>query len=560
MDELKGQVQRARRRLNLQAFLGWLPWCLCVGFSVAAIAIAIAKWYPVINSARTWNISWLGGAFVVSIVAATIWSWITRLDDLAAAVEVDHRFDLKERVSSSLSLSSDQSDSEAGQALINDAEARVRRINVVDRFQVQLNRRSLLPLLPVVLAALIIFVIDDATPGVAKAVPTGQQVQEQIKKNTAILRKRLEERRKRTVEKGLTEADELLRKLEREIDKMQQKGAKDRKEALVKLNNLADQIKNRQQEIGGKKTFKEQLAKLKKFNDGPAEKLAQAMKRGDLNKALDQIEALREKMLKQNLNEEEQAQLAAQLKQMKKQLDDAVKDFEKKQQDLQKQIDQAKAAGNQAKVQELQQKKNDMQQQAADMNQLKQMSQKLGECAKCAGNGDMQQASKALGDMAGDLKDMQRQMDELETLEMAMDDIQQCKDGMCQGGGNKPGGGKGNKPGQRQMAGLGQGGKGKEPGEGLGAGRGKGDRPIAEDDTAFFDTRVRQKVGPGKAVVAGSADGPNAKRRYREDIKAAFENEGSGPADPLSGQRLPKGHRKFVEDYFDNLRTGSDSE
>jgi len=561
MDELVGQVQRARRRLNLQGFLGRLPWCLGVGFSLAAIAIAVAKWYPVSSEPWVWNASWLGGAFVVSLIAAIVWSWAVRLDDLAAAVEVDQRFDLKERISSSLSLSLEQSESEAGQALIGDAEKRIRRVNVVDRFRVRPGRLSLLPLVPMALAMLIIFVIDEAKPSVASTQTNQIQTQQQFKKSTDVLRKRMKERQKRTSEKGLTEADKLLRELDRELDELQKKGVKNQQEALVKLNTLADKLKKRQQELGGKKALKEKLAKLKKFTDGPGEKLAQAMKMGDLNKALDQIENLQEKMQKQNLNQEEQQQLADQLNQMKKQLDDAVKKFNEKKQNLQEQIDQAKAGGDQAKAKQLQEQMDQMQQQAPDMEQLKQMAEKLGQCAKCAGEGDMQQARQALDDLAGNLQDMQQELDELETLEMAMDDIQQCKNGMCQGGekpGNGQGQGEGKGAGQKKIAGLGQGGDGKQPGEGLGKGRGKGDRPISENDTDFFDTQVRQKIGPGKAVAAGSADGPNAKRRAREKIKSSYDNDSRGPADPLSGQRLPKGHRKFVEEYFDNVRDDSE--
>jgi len=583
MEELVGQVRLARRRLNLQGFLGRLPWCLGGWLMAAAIAIAVAKWIPSISPAWVWNVSWLGGAVVLGFGTAALWSWLARLDDLAAAVEVDHRFKLKERISSSLSLNEEQSQSEAGQALINDAQARVRRINVADQFQVKPNRRTLIPLVPIVLALVFIFVIDQAKPTVASTEPTPQQFRVQAKKENDALRKKMKERRKRTSEKGLAEAEKIFREIERELDELQKKGIKDPKQALVKLNSLADKIKKRQQELGGQKGLKEQLAKLKKFSDGPAEKLADAMKRGELKKALEQIDTLREKMRNKNLTKAEQGELADQLNKMKQQLAKAAEDFEKKKQDVQEQMKQAQAAGDQAKADRMQQKLNQMQQQAGNMDQLDKLAQQLGQCAKCAGDGNMQQAQQALDKLANKLGNMQQQLDELETLDQAMNDIQVCKDGMCQGGGQGEGmaqkqqqgggqkGGQGDKPGQgqglgqgqQQVAGLGQGkgkngqGKNDKPGAaGGGEGKGRGAQPIEEGDTAFFDTQVRQKIGRGKAVVAGSADGENAKGRFRDQIKSAYENEGSGPADPLSGQRLPKGHRKFVEEYFDNLRDG----
>jgi len=57
-------------------------------------------------------------------------------------------------------------------------------------------------------------------------------------------------------------------------------------------------------------------------------------------------------------------------------------------------------------------------------------------------------------------------------------------------------------------------------------------------------------------VITGSADGPNAKGTLREAIQAEFESNDTGPADPLTGQRLPKSHQRQVEEYFNALREG----
>ncbi|REJ70468.1 MAG: hypothetical protein DWQ31_01085 [Planctomycetota bacterium] len=557
MEELQGQVCKVRRRLNLQAFLVKLPWCLLVGLSLAVVAITLGKWFPVTDPTWIWNASWLGGAAVAGFLAAVTWSWLTRLDDLSAAIEVDHRYGLKERVSSSLALGPQECDTEAGRALISDAHARVRKIDVDDRFHVRPSRRSLLPVIPVVLAGAIIFFVDDADPTLANTAESPEQIAQQSKQRYAALRKQMRERRQRTKEKGLEMADDLLRKLESELDELAEKGTSDRKQALVKLNNLADEIKKRQDQLGDKNALKEKLARMKRLNDGPGEKLAQAMKQAKFDKALEQIQTLQEKLDQQNLTPEEREQLAEQLNGMRDQMQRAVDDFKKKQRDLQDQIDKAREAGAQQEANQLQQQLDEHNRQAPDMNRLEDLANKLGQCAECARNGNMDQARQALGDMADELQELQNEMAELEELEMAMDEIQQCKNGMCQGGGE--GGGKDEQgDGDKQMAGMKPGrgnGKGDQPGEGLGAGRGRGDRPIAEDDTAAFDTQVRQKLGPGKAVVAGQADGPNAKSHVRDEIKAAYESDTAASADPLSGQRLPKGYRKFVEEYFDDLRT-----
>ena len=52
-------------------------------------------------------------------------------------------------------------------------------------------------------------------------------------------------------------------------------------------------------------------------------------------------------------------------------------------------------------------------------------------------------------------------------------------------------------------------------GNGLGRGRGQGDRPEAPDDTATYNTKVKQQFGKGKAVVEGFAPLEHARSRAR---------------------------------------------
>ena len=63
----------------------------------------------------------MGGALGVGLVAAIVWTLVSRRSVLDAAIELDLRFGLKERVSSSLSLSEDDLQSDAGRALVKDA-------------------------------------------------------------------------------------------------------------------------------------------------------------------------------------------------------------------------------------------------------------------------------------------------------------------------------------------------------------------------------------------------------------------------------------------------------
>src|SRR3990170_4129230 len=127
MDELRKQVALARRRLVLEQFLGRLVRCLFVTLIVALIAVAVPKLFVIPGLPSYWATAWLVGALAIGFAAASAWTAISKRTPIDAAIEIDHRFDLRERVASGLTLSSDERESEAGQAVLNDALRAVRR-------------------------------------------------------------------------------------------------------------------------------------------------------------------------------------------------------------------------------------------------------------------------------------------------------------------------------------------------------------------------------------------------------------------------------------------------
>ncbi len=95
------------------------------------------------------------------------------------------------------------------------------------------------------------------------------------------------------------------------------------------------------------------------------------------------------------------------------------------------------------------------------------------------------------------------------------------------------------------------------PGMGLGEGQGFGDRPEAETDSNFYNSRVRGEVRRGKAVVVGTAGGRNVAGQSQEEIKDFLQQASLDDADPLTGQRLPKAQRNHARQYFDSVREGN---
>jgi putative flippase GtrA len=105
MDQLRQQVARARRRLILEQFLSRTVWCLLGVLTVATIAIAVPRLIAINNLPANWDMTWLLGSLGAGLLVAAVWTFITSRSSLDAAIEIDRRFDLRERVASSLSLS-----------------------------------------------------------------------------------------------------------------------------------------------------------------------------------------------------------------------------------------------------------------------------------------------------------------------------------------------------------------------------------------------------------------------------------------------------------------------
>ena len=129
MEEIRRQVALARRRLVMQQFLGILPWSLLIALGVAVIGLAIPKICIIDVNSNTWLASWLGGGVAAGFMFAIGWTLAVRRQAIDAAIEMDRRFGLKERVSSVLSLRDDELETEAGRALLRDASRRVESLD-----------------------------------------------------------------------------------------------------------------------------------------------------------------------------------------------------------------------------------------------------------------------------------------------------------------------------------------------------------------------------------------------------------------------------------------------
>jgi len=543
MDILRRQVHRALRRLLFEQFLRALGWCWTATLLAAAVGIAVEKYYPL----GVGTTAWLIGGASAGLVLALGWTWLRRRRALDAAIEIDRRYGLKERVSSSWALDDATRETPVGQALIADAARRVERLRVGEHFRIRLGRWSLLPLGPAVAAFLVAWLINPVAPPQAIANQEAAAAKKQIKATSTTLEGKLAERKKKAEEEGLESAKDLFAKLEKATRELAEQDKPDRKKALVGLNDLAKDLEERRKELAGSKELKEQLNQMEKMQEGPADRLADAVREGDFDKAREEIEKLRQKLENGELDQAQQEQLAQQMQQMADKLDQMAKQHQAAQEALEKQIAQAEAEGRHAEANQLREKLAGMKAQSRQMQQAQKMAQQCQNCANAMQQGDGKQAAEALAGMEGELSSLAQEYSELESLDEAMNDLADAKNSMnckqCQGAGCE------HCNGGRQGDGQG----GLKPGHGVGRNKQPGD-PL---ETNTYDTTVRQRVGRGGGVVVGEVNGPTTKGGVEQEIQSQFDEVGGEEEDPLTGQRLPRGYREHAQKYFDSLREGN---
>jgi hypothetical protein len=551
VDKIKHQVAVAHRRLVVQQFLAIVAGTLFATLLVAAGGLAVPKLWVLPLEPAVWNWSWVAGGAAAGLLAASIWTWFVRRSAIDAAIEIDRRCQLQERVSSVLSLSPAERNTEIGQALVQDAIRRVERLDLRHPFAVSLPRRLLLPLLPAALIGLLIGLVPNAVPDPQAAAASSRGPQaEQARRSARKLQEQLARAKQQAEQQGLPDADVLFKELRRGLDELLNQPNLDHKQALVRMNDLAKSLQQRRDQMGDVDQLRQRLAGLKDLATGPADKIAAAMKAGDFQQALDELNKLQETLRDGQLTDEEQQQFAQQLEQLQKRLQELADAHDQAKRELEQELQRRQAAGDLAGAGKLQQQLDQLNRLNEPLDALQNMAQQLGQCRQCLQDGDGQAAAAQLDSIAQSLQELQQQSEQLETLEQLLDEVAMAKEAMgcqqCAGQGCEACWGRfGNGPGQ-----------GDEPGSGLGQGRGQGERPEAETETASYESRVPGQVQPGEAVRTGSAGGPNQPGQTLQAVKDQLQSSFAQEADPLIDLRLPKKEREHTRDYFRRYRQG----
>ena len=600
MNTILKQVSKARNRMFVGRFFTILMWALFACLILSAIAVSIPRIWVLEISNETlksnWDVIWisLGSGFAVLLTA--VLAWVYRTTSSEAAVEVDQRFRLKDRLASALMLDGESAKTSAGQALIDDAEAKAEVIDVRDEFPFRPNWRVWLPLIPAVILAILLFV-PNAVAKEPEVVDEKKKIDKKaIKVAIETAKKKIKKREARLSESGLKDALQGMELINNKVEKIAKGSEADKKQAFSKINDIKKQLNERQKQLGGAKEMKRSLAQLAKSNKGPASKIADAMKAGDMKAAKKAIKDLVKKMRDGKLSETEKKRLANDIKNLAKEMQKIAERRNKAMQKLKDQIRQAKQNGDLDKAARLQQQFNDMQAQQKQMDKLKQIARKMQKAADAMkkaqqgqkkqaqgqkqnaqgqgqkgqqqkgepgqpnqpgqkgqqqgqkkdgqgqqpGNGQgMQDAADALEDIADDLNQMQQDLEDLKDLEDLQDDLDDLKNQM---GGGGDGDGFDGPPKWNDWS--------------KGAGTGGGKRADETEKTGKYDSRVKGKLKKGQTVRSGFADGANRKGVSREQAREVVESSMNLETDPLENQKLPRSVREHASQYFEKLRKG----
>lgn len=553
-------VAKARRRLFLQSLINRVLAAWVVGLLLGLGWIFAEPW--VLETPPAWS-KWavLGGILAVGTIVA-IWRAKVRTPSLqATALEIDIRYNLRERVTTALTLDPRDANSPAGQAVLADAAAKIAPIRVADGFPVRIRWHALsIPtLVGCLVAAAMLYHPDTSRLEANEEDGTTKKAGDQARLKTTTQKKVTPFSKPRTndPQDRIGKSDK-LKDLEVELDKMAEKWAKDpyadtpekQREKVTEITKMEDKLKefsrDKLEKLSQLEKSLQQLDKLskdKEASDGPAKGLNDALAKNDLKKAKDEVDELRKKAKKKELDKKDTQKLSKQLDKMKDEVERLARKKDREE-ELKKLIDKAKEEGRDAESLERELEKT-KQETSESTEELEKLADTLKRAQQAAEKGDLDELADQLEKVGQQIKDTEG---ELQDLEDAQDYLQRLKGEKNAAGKSQQGNGEGNQDGDK---GSGKGDTDKPNNGGIGEGR----RPINEDaKTASQDERIKGLFDPrGQKSYGGSTRGKAFNKKttaeFGKEIREAVQ-EAPIAAD---SQRLPRDARDAVKEYFENL-------
>jgi len=542
--ELTAKLHEARRRLNVTRFLRFTVITAAACLLVAAGIVLVDKW-------THWGVDAVlagAAALCAAVVLAGAMTWMTRKRDADAAAEIDHAFNLKERVTTLLSLPPELQETSAAVALMEDVQRRTESLVVAEKIPVMAPRFSWAPALTLAVLAAAAFVTPFESNQAAANSKNESERKDAAKEQTAVLAKKLADREKKEkaadpeVAKDLKGIAAKVDDINKELNKKEAKA----EDAVLKLADLARSVEEKRQKYDQFEKMKTMLSKMPNMKDGPAEKFAQALKAGDFKAAAEQLQNLQKQLQNNKLSDEQRKKLADQLNQIQKNLKDMA-NLAKKEQELRKNItNKEQLAKELAKLAEEKKK----------LELMQKLAEKLAQCAQSNGGpkdkqGQANQASKTgkgqmdKMDPAGNqqmAKELEEAKDLLEQiasgenarqmLNEMLDELGEARNGMMSSKSDQVRAG-------RSMYNKG--------------GVGSGPRDEAPDDTKSRLSKANTFQNKGRIFATGLADGKSVKGDFKLSMAEITTGSAKAADEAVTRQRVPREYEQFAKEYFQGL-------
>jgi hypothetical protein len=562
---LERQLARVRRRLFLGLLLNTLVWSWVVALAVA-VGWFVVQPYLFPTGGLVLRSAVAGGLVGVGTIVGLVLACLRGPSRVEAALAIDERFRLRERVTTSLTLRDEEIASPAGQALLEDVERHLAPLRVGDRFPIAVPWRKAV-LVPVVVAILVLLAFFWNPQWMSNPATASDLIADSLEARAEIENKMqaLAKRQKPADQPRSKDAKEI----EAELDKFVRKphdtedAVRDR---IKEASELEARIRKQQQADADRaqavKERMEQIERLKKRKpeekkDGPGKDLDKAMTDADFQKAKEEAERLSRKLLDDQaeidklkkkledeggqLQREEREQMEERLKKKKKENEKEQEQLEEQLQDLQERVERLsrktedekkdledKAEKGEISKEELERELNELEknkdQLEKDQEEMKDLAEKLGECKQCMKEGKTGEAAEKLKQAAGKMGQLGKEGEQKERARQ-LAQIREVRRAMS-----------------RAVGGPG----------GPGAGR----RPEAkEGETGEVERRERVEMEKGKLEVIGTAPGKGYKGPARpEDLQDEIKQAAQEAPAAIDRQRLPPSARKMAKGYFEKVR------
>jgi hypothetical protein len=538
LSPLDRQLTAVSRRLYMQTFLDRLVWCWS-GALVLASVWFFAESYLLASPADWLKWAVAGGLLAVATALAGGLAVLAAPSRLIAALSLDERFGLRERVTTSLTLGAGQASSPAGQALLADVNQRIGSLDVRSKFPVSMSRSAfVVPVCATIFACVALLYEPPKTQALTGPTDEGKQPIANVAKVDEAMKKLAKKPIEKAADKPKTEEIERLEAKLEEIANRPRKTKDELRERVKEMKALEDRMRKRENELASKLDNRDQaLKKLDKMNegakDGPAKDLQKALSQGNMDQAKDALEKLSKKI--DQMSEKDKEKLAKQLKEMEEKLKRLADNKEKKEE-----LEKLKKDGK-LSDEAFEREMKDLEKQGENLKDLQDLADKMGQCKKCLEQGDAKGAKQKMQDAADKMKELGADDETLEDLREQMKRLQDAK----KAGKNGSGEGKDDN-GDPQPNDTDQPNDG-----GIGAGRRAqgGDVP-----TKSFETKARTPFdAKGKKIFDGYAPGQNFRKKSTSEIIEDIEQARQESSEAIETQRIPKAARDMAKGYFKNL-------